>query len=226
MTEKYFNVKERGTFFMAIEECKDVAKLSDHFITEEKLKELCGDGFHSYNKKAYFNNNIIATIEEWILIIPPNALSTTLVSRKIKTMLYEINTDKLRYLCPTGYSIKGSRLYNTTNFDNRTNEKNEKELEAARKYDQIELARPYEREQGTTTADSWSLAKGIRDTIREKYGVSTNHHGYSTEQFVKFGRRLCNWPEIKREIRKHKERKIYVQDIKWIKKLWDYPEPS
>lgn len=222
---EFYDIIERGTFFMKIKECKNPADLSDHFISREKIKELCGKGFHPYSSKSYFNNDIIATIEEWILIIPPKALSTTLTTRSARTLLLEVDTDKLRSLCPTGYSIKGSRIYNVINCDNRIQEKNEIALEAARKQDQIELARPYERDQHVTHDDKWILQSAIRKAIDIKYGVSIgNHSGCSHKEFIYFCKRLCNWPDIKRVIHKQKKRREYVQDIKWIKKIWDNSE--
>lgn len=224
---KYYNVLERGTFYMKIEECEDITKLSDHFTTEDKMKELCGEDWSYWNHKQYFINNIIAAIEEWILIIPDKALSTTLTTRTARTLLLEVDTEQLRRCCPHGYSIKGSRIYNTINCDDRIVEKQEIEEKRQVMLTKEYEARPYEREQRITRDDCWTMQSAIRKAIEARYGVSIGHHsGCTHEQYIHFCKKLCNWPDIKRVIREWKVRKIYVQDIKWIKKIWDCPEVS
>ncbi len=223
---KYFNVIERGTFFISVDECKDITKLSDHFITEDQLKELCGKDISYYATKLYFSHKIRTVIEEWILIIPPNALSTTLITSNVRILLNEVNTDKLRFHSPNGYSIKGRRLYNTTNLDARATEKHEADAKIQEVHQKILEAQPYERYQRCTSDDVWVLASAIRKAIEEKYEVHVEHRGYHKTRLIQFAKRVCNWPEIRRIIKGRKKPKIYLQDIKWIKKIWDDPEIS
>ena len=220
---KYFNVKQRGTFYIEVKECEDVAKLTDQFVTGDQLKELCGDRQHYYNK-IYFVHKIKAAIEEWITIIPPNALSTTLRTSDVRVLLLEVNTDRLREYCPNGYSIKGSRLYNVTNCTDRQNVINEEVHQRNQRQIAEAEAQPYKREHKITHNDSWMLQKNIRHVIEKKHRVSISHHGTDDKALIKFGKKLCNWPEIKRAVRQELKLKCYLQDIKWIKKIWDNPD--
>ena len=99
----------------------------------------------------------------------------------------------------------------------------ENKEEAEKVHRQMLEDAPYEREQRPVSHDSYSLESAIRKAIQTKYNISISHHGYSHTRYFEFAKRLCNWPEIKREVRKQKNRKIYIQDIIWMKKLWDNP---
>jgi len=210
---------------MKVKECKNVAKLSDHFTSEELMKEFCGENWWPHGNKQYLITKIIAAIEEWILIIPPDALSTTLTTRDARILLLEVDTDTLRRYSPTGYTIKGSRIYNNKNCDDRILEKKE----AAEKINIIrvkeEEAEPYIRTKSITRDDRSALQSAIRKAIEVRYNVNIGYHANcSHENYILFCKRLCNWPDIKRVIRKWKKQKEYVQDIIWIKKIWDCPE--
>lgn len=221
---KYFDVKSRGTFYMEVKECVDIANLTESFTTEEKINELSEDKHWGYNSRIYFTYKIRAAIEEWILLIPPNALSTTLKSSNVRILLNEVNTDRLRQYAPQGYSVKGTRLYNTTNCESRINYIEEKKREAEKLHQKLLDAQPYERPQNITTSDKYTLGGTIRKTIFDKYGVNISHYSNSGSGFYGLAKRLLNWPELKREIRKNKKLKEYVQDIIWMKKIWDNPE--
>jgi len=218
---KFYNVTHQGKFYFEFERCTDLTKLSDHFVTEDKIKSSLSN-LGSF-REVYDDDLIKATIHEWAGMIKPDSSCTRLVNSDIRTMLNEIEPEVLNYLCPNTHRISGNRIYNEVTVAKKAAEKQDREAKEQERQRKIEEAKPYERKQKVYIKDRGELLECGKELIVAKYEALIFFSTTSANS-VLIIKRLCTWAEVRKQIKKQLSKKEYSQDIKWIKQLWDNPE--
>ncbi len=229
---EFFDVTHRGTFFINIKPCEDIAKLSDSFMTREEL-ELMHAGQPNtsweWNSRVYLAAEIKETCKEWAALIPEGAFGTIRTTSRIKTMIREVNPDRIRRYIHSPYTTRGERIINTEIRNERHTIQAEKEHQAALAKQKALEAAPYVRPEWIIHKDMTAIKHAFIYAFEKEYNLSYSQgHRYSSRKnqsllLFKFMKRLCNWETIAKEHRRISKKKEYLQDLKYMKMLWDDP---
>jgi len=222
----YLNVTERTKFKMTVCVCPKIEDLSDSFITIEPdiqrssytqiSPKIQGDQTH------YLKDRINETLAEWVLKIKPGSACSSICSPDIRELLATVPNYIIDRYMPAGFYRHGSRIFNAIKHNDQKKvieNRNQKENQRLHK---IEEAKPYLREQWIIYSDMYNLASAIRCAIYAKYGIH-NSVDFADIKQLEYAKRLCNWVELNTQLRKQIIKKQRLQDIKWIKKLWNDP---
>jgi hypothetical protein len=225
MDADYFDIVKQGTFFFEIKPCHKIEELSDSFMTRENL-ELMNPGTNwEWNARIYMGAEIRETLIEWAALIPTNAYGTTRTTPRIKILLHELHPDQLRKFSPDSFTIRGSRIINKEGRRERENKARDLEKKRKEELQALREAAPYERVDGITHADMNHIDVAFDRMLSEEYGMASSriyHRGEHTSVFT-FYKRLCGWDAIAKYHRMYHKKKKYLQDLKYMKRLWDDP---
>lgn len=223
---EFYNITERGAFYIKIEECKDIINLTDSFITIEKLKEMTGEShYFGYDSKVYLPTEIRSACEEWADMIPPNAMCTSKTTPRIKTLLNECEPYIIRQHIQRNYTVRGRRIINSEKQQKRNVELDKKEQEHRAKEIQIKRDAPYIRDaEQPIETDFEQIIYAAKYISKEKYHISfSDYTAHKNSEVIIFCKRLFNWDEIAKRHRCDHHRKFYSQDLIHMKTLWDNP---
>jgi len=222
----FFDVTRRGTFYIDIKPCDDITKLSDSFMTRETLELMNTDNSHwEYNTRVYMSAEIKETCKEWAELIPEGSFGTIRTTPRIKTMINEIRPDLLRRYMQVGFTVRGTRIINTSRRNEVHTEQARKEHKKALEAQKIKEALPYTRPDYITYKDVNSIRDAFSRLVFEEYsvGISYKPHYKSLALSYSFIKRLCSWELLAKYHRQYSKKKEYLQDLIYMKKLWDDP---
>lgn len=224
---EYFDITKQGTFFIDIKPCYKIEELTDSFMTRESLELMNSDNPHwEYNSRIFLGAEIREACEEWTKLIPDGCQSTTQTTPKIRTMIRELNPAKIRDYFPSGFTCRGDRIINKERRSARIQEMALEELERNKRLREAKAAAPYERADYVTRRDMNHISEAFDRMLGEEYGMEcSRRYRYASDEksIFTFYKRLCGWDAIAKYHRKYHTKKKYLQDLKYMKKLWDDP---
>jgi hypothetical protein len=223
---EFFDIVRQGTFYIQISPCHKIEELSDTFMTREALELMnAGDDNWEWNSHIYFGAEITEALKEWIEMIPEGCQCTGKQPPSIRTLYRELSHDQIRNRMPPGYTIRGDKIINKEIQNARIEEAAQKERECAKRLREERAAAPYIRPDYVTRSDLHHIGEAFDRMLADEYGMecSRRHYYDSKQSIFIFYKRLCGWDVISKYHRKHHQKKKYVQDLKFMKKLWDDP---
>lgn len=221
---EFYDVIRRGSFYIDVKPCEKLEDLSDSFITREDLEMINPNNHYwNHNNRIYLSAEIRAACEEWANLIPDNAMGTIRTTPHIATMIQELCPGQIRNHIQNGFTIRGDRIINIALRNTRREEQYRKEAIAANERQAEREAAPYQRQNEIIRSDMSKIKSAFEYLLMQKYQVSYNYRYRSTISIFVFMKRLCNWEDIAKQHRKHAKKKEYLQDLIFMKQLWNDP---
>jgi hypothetical protein len=224
---EFFDVIAQGTFYFDIKPCMKIEELSDTFMTREALELMnVGNNNWEWANRIFMGAEITETMKVWAAMIPDGCQSTSKYNNKIRLMQNELSHNKMRDYAPDGFTIRGNKIINKERRSARIHEMALQERDRNLRARELKAAAPYERPNNITRTDMSHINEAFDRMLSDEYGMECSRRyryaGSDKSVFI-FYKRLCGWDAISQYHRKFHTKKQYVQDLKFMKKLWDNP---
>lgn len=228
-TQQFYNIIEESAYYIRINACEDITKLSDHFISHQKLMDeyKASPYYPAPTYQNYYKVGPIRVLmDEWAAMVKPNAGCTSLMTPEIKACLRSVGS----YICndnsPSGYYVMGDRIYNQENMDKLADARQKREEEERKKYWDDVKKRPYERTQEVVWDDWINLVDYVQGRVFEKFKAEVRFDKSSYRETLSVLQKLVHYNELRSHIKKHHNPKRYKQDIVFMTKLWYGERPN
>ena len=221
----FYDIVRRGTFFIDIQACEKIENITDSFISREDLELILGHD-RIYDSRIYLGSEIRTALQEWGDTILPNACGTAVMTPRIDILCRETSPDLMRRYAPDEYTLRGNRIINKEARRERDNEINDENARRNEEKRAALEAAPYERSNNIMMRDFSMLKHTASDVIEKRYGVSYREDYYHRKDKISlcvFLKRLISWDDIAKQHRKHHKKKMYLQDLPFMKRIWDDP---
>ncbi len=219
---KFYNIIQRTEWYVRLEACEDLSKLSDAFMTKEQMKL---EGIFEYNDHYYFGGKIRMLLDEWVDLMQEGCASTRSTTPRIRAMIsdYRIHTHLLNQCCPSGYMVSGDRIFNKSLQRVKDNERTERKNKVEQAQRQAQMDAPYIRNNHVDYHDIQILFAAMKSVIREATDVELRIFTYDLKSWT-LCKKLCKWPVVKAHLKQTRDKKYQSQDLPFHELIWKDPE--